>query len=84
MIYIDIVQCFEAALGTSLDSNQRTRVVDTLAFRLGGGPAYLPSFPQMRRQRQLESVDMAGLSLDQISQRTGIPVRTIKRLRNGK
>jgi len=85
MIYLDIVACFESALGTSLARPQRDAVIAGLAARIGGGQCYLPRLPKLIRQQQLAAGTFAeGLSLNQVSASSGIPVRTIKRLRNGK
>lgn len=85
MIYLDIVACFESALGTSLERPQRDAVIAGLAARIGGGQCYLPRLPKLIRKQQLAAGTFAeGLSLNQVAASSGIPVRTIKRLRNGK
>ena len=85
MIYLDIVACFETALGTSLDRPQRDAVISGMAARIGGGQCYLPRLPKLIRQQQLAAGTFAAdMSLNQVSTASGIPVRTIKRLRNGK
>jgi len=85
MIYLDIVACFETALGTSLARPQRDAVIAGMAARIGGGQCYLPRLPKLIRQQQLAAGTFAeGMPLNQVSAASGIPVRTIKRLRNGK
>ena len=84
MIYLDIISSLERALGTSLDPAQRTSVVYSLAADLGGERHYMPSLPKHRRQVSVITFDAGAQSLKQFSETSGVPYRTLKRLRNGK
>ena len=82
MIYFDIIVCFERALGTALPQEQRMRVSEQMARQLGGDRHYLPSLPKLQRQVRLSA--FGTLTVTEAATSTGIPIRTIKRLRNGK
>jgi hypothetical protein len=86
MLYIDIIESLERALGTSLDSDRRESVMNNLARDLGGETHYFPSLVKLQRRKIIESfgTSLIGLSQKQLSQRIGIPVRTIQRLKNGR
>ena len=84
MIYIDILSCVEKALGTALDTDQRRRAVEIMAADMGGERYYLPHLPKLHRQRTIATFGSTSMTVAQIAGETGIPVRTIKRLRNGK
>ena len=86
MIYFDIITSIEKALGTSLDTDRRHHVMHQLASDLGGERHYFASLPKLRGQQR---VRMLGTATDTVTQRdmsraTGIPVRTISRIKNGR
>lgn len=86
MIYFDIITSIEKALGTSLDTDRRHHVMHQLAADLGGERHYFASLPKLRGQQR---VRMLGTATDTMTQRdmsraTGIPVRTISRLKSGR
>lgn len=85
MIYADLISCFEVVLGTSLAPQERYAIMGEMARRRGGEQCYLPRLPKLIRQQQLAAGTFAeGMPINHISAASGIPVRTIKRLRNGK
>lgn len=84
MIYLDILTCVEKALGTALDSDQRRRAVEVMAADMGGERYYLPHLPKLHRQRMIATFGSTTMTVAQIAGETGIPLRTVKRLRNGK
>lgn len=84
MIYIDILASLEKALGTALDSDQRRRAVEVMAADMGGERYYLPHLPKLHRQRAVAAFGTTSMTVAQIAGETGIPARSIKRLRNGK
>lgn len=84
MIYLDILASLEKALGTALEPDQRRRAVEVMAADMGGERYYLPHLPKLHRQRTIAAFGSASMTVAQIAGETGIPVRTIKRLRNGK
>lgn len=84
MIYLDIISSLEKALGTALEPDQRRRAVEVMAADLGGERHYLPHLPKLHRQRIIATFGSTSMTVAQIAGETGIPVRTIKRLRNGK
>jgi hypothetical protein len=84
MIYMDIISSLERALGTSLDTAQRTSVIYSLAADFGGERYYMPSLSKHKRQISVVSFDATAQTLKQFSETSGVPYRTLKRLRNGK
>lgn len=84
MIYLDILTCVEKALGTALDTDQRRRAVEVMAADMGGERYYLPHLPKLHRQRMIATFGSTTMTVAQIAGETGIPLRTVKRLRNGK
>ena len=83
MIYLDIVGCFERALGTALDTTQRARVIEVMATNLGGEQRYFQSLPKLRARTALDGIgsDADKLTVREIAKRTGLHVRTVQRLR---
>ena len=84
MIYLDILACVETALGTSLQPEQRRVAVERLAANLGGERHYLPSLPKLQRQRKIAAFAAGSATLVEIASASGVPIRTVQRLRNGK
>lgn len=83
MIYLDILGCFERALGTALDTTQRARVIEVMATHLGGEQRYFQSLPKLRARTALGDIgpEADHLSVREIARRTGLHVRTVQRLR---
>lgn len=84
MIYLDILASVEKALGTALEPDQRRRAVEVMAADMGGERYYLPHLPKLHRQRSIAIYGSTTMTVAQVSIASGIPVRSIKRLRNGK
>ena len=86
MIYFDIITSIEKALGTSLDTDRRHHVMHQLAADLGGERHYFASLPKLRGQQRVRMLGTATDTMTQMdmSRATGIPVRTISRLKSGR
>lgn len=84
MIYFDLIGDMEDALGTALSNEQRWAVAEKMSKNRGGDRYYLPHLPKLHRQRMIATFGSTTMTVAQIAGETGIPLRTVKRLRNGK
>lgn len=84
MIYLDILSCVEKALGTALEPTQRRAAIAVMAADLGGERYYLPHLPKLHRARKIAIYGSGTMTVRQIAEQSGIPVRSVVRLRNGK
>lgn len=92
-----IEKFFEAAIraGIKMDVAQRKRIELEFRSEFGGSRVYhagelhyVQKFPKQRRAAELaetqKRLGTAAVTLKRIAQATGIPIRSVKRLRNGR
>lgn len=74
--------------GVPVDESVASKVEIKLRRQYGGERVYIQSLPkQMRAANVAEATKRLGtaaVTLKRIAQATGIPIRTVKRLRNGR
>lgn len=74
--------------GVPVDDSIATKVEIKLRRQYGGERVYVQSLPKQLRAAQLaeahKRLGTAAITLKRLAQATGMPVRTVKRLRNGR
>lgn len=87
----DMIRDMIAALreaGVCVDEAIATKVEIKLRRQYGGERVYIQSLPKQLRAAQVAEAQRrlgtAAITLKRIAQATGIPVRTVKRLQNGR
>lgn len=74
--------------GVSVDDSIATQVEVAVRAKYGGERVYIQSLPKLRRAVAITAAQMAlgtgSASAKAISAATGIPVRTVKWLKNGR
>lgn len=77
----DLIKLFRAE-GIDVPAEVGREVEVKIRQQYGGERVYVASLPKQRRQVQLAKLEK--MTLRKMSVATGIPVRTIKRLKNGR
>lgn len=74
--------------GVSVDESVATKVEIKLRRQYGGERVYIQSLPKQIRSATIaeaqKRLGTAAVTLKRLAQATGIPIRSVKRLRNGR